>query len=508
MGYFLGIDVGTTGVKALAMDEHGATVGECTRSYATTSPHTNWFEQDPCDWWTQTCAAVRDMVSVSRIVPSDVLAIGLSGQYHGLVAVDGTGGVVRPAILWNDQRTAAQAEDIVRRAGREMLLRVAGTRGALYFTACKLLWVRENEPEAYKRIRKILLPKDYVRFRMTGKHATDVTDASGTMLLDLRKREWSSDMCRALDIEIDLLPEVYESACTSGHLCDEAARQLALPSGIPVTAGGGDQACAAIGNGIVSEGSLTCSLGTSGVIYACTDSIKVDQGGRVDTFCHAVPGKWALLAVINSAAASLDWFQARLCRWEREEAGQRGKSVYALLDEQAQGVPAGSERLVFLPYLAGERHPHGDPLARGVFLGLHSGHTLPHLARAVMEGVAYSFRDCLDVLNELGVPARDLRATGGGTKSSLWMSILSSVMGESLSLPGQDEGGAARGAAILSAVSIKAFSSVESACHRLIRFERKVNPSIDDVATYSRFFGVYRSLYALLKEKFAELASL
>ncbi len=508
MGIFLGLDIGTTGVKALAMREDGQTACECTRSYALSSPQTNWFEQNPLDWWTQSCAAVREIVSISGIRPSEVDGIGLSGQYHGLVALDAHGDVVRPAILWNDQRTARQAAEVVDRVGRDTLLRISGTRGALYFTACKLLWVRENEPEAYRRIAKFLLPKDYVRLRLTGRYATDVTDASGTILLDLGRRAWSPEVCRALQIDMGFLPDVYESSDVTGTLCAEAAREMGLVAGIPVAGGGGDQACAAIGNGIVDEGLLTCSVGTSGVIYASTDSIKVDPNGRVDSFCHAVPGKWALLGVINSAAASLEWFKNAFCRGEKEEAKRTGTSVYAILDEQAGKVPTGSGRLVFLPYLAGERHPHGDPLARGAFLGLHSGHTLGHAARAVMEGVAFSFRDCLEVLKDLGVPSREIRVTGGGTKSSLWMSILAGVTGQTLFLPPQDERGAAMGAAMLAAAATKAFPSVQEACRSLVSFSRRIEPKAEQTSTYDGYFRLYHSLYPLLKDTYGKLASL
>ena len=508
MHCFVGIDIGTSGVKSLIVDDVGRILSEATKPYSLSCPAVNFFEQDPEEWWGQACMAVKEMFSNGAIHPADIMGIGLSGQYHGLVAVDERGDVVRPAILWNDQRTGPQSEEIVRRVGQERLLSIAGTRGALYFTACKLLWVREHEPEKYRRIKKIMLPKDFIRFRMTGLVATDVSDASGTMLLDLGKRDWSQEICGALDIDPGLLPKVYESCQITGRLSDVAAARLGLLEGIPVVAGGGDQACAAIGNGIVGEGDVTYSIGTSGVIYCATDSIRVDPEGRVNTFCHAVPGTWALLACINSAAASLNWFVENLCRFEQAEAKKLGVSVYRIIDDAAAAMPEGSDNLIFVPYLAGERHPHTDPLARGVFFGLHSGHTIGHMGRAVMEGVAYSFRDCLEVFRALGVRIDNIKATGGGTRSDLWMKIMANVSGSPLILPGKNEGGAALGAAILAAVGSGEYASVPEACMKMTSFQGRVDTDEKLVERYSRYVSLYRTLYARFQASYWELADI
>ncbi len=506
--HVIGLDIGTTGVKSILLDEKGALAAEATVSHPIHSPQTNWFEQNPEDWWAATEASIRQILSKAGLRRTEVAGIGLSGQYHGLVLLDKDGRVLRPCILWNDQRTAEQAQEVVAKVGAKKLMQIARTRGALYFTACKLLWVRRHEPEVYARAARMLLPKDYIRYRLTGEFATDVSDASGTILLDIAKRKWSPELCRALDIPLDLLPSVHESCQVTGQVSATAAGALGLEPGVPVVGGGGDQACAAVGNGITDQGIVGYSVGTSGVIYAATDEPKTDDGGRVDTFCHAVPDRWALLGVTNSAAASLAWFQQSFAAHERAQAGEQKRSVFAILEELAGAVPVGSDRLLFLPYLGGERHPHQDPNARGAFIGLHSGHGLAQAARAVMEGVAYSFRDCLEIMRGLGVDTKEIRGTGGGMKSRLWAEIQANVSGERLLLTTTDEGGAAYGAAILALVGAKRYASVQEACRRLVRFDKEIRPDPQRQALYDRYFQLYRSLYPRLKDRYAELAAL
>ena len=506
--YVIGLDIGTTGVKSILLAENGALKAEATASYPIQSPQTNWFEQNPEEWWAATAASIRQMLAASGVKRNEVVGIGLSGQYHGLVLLDRAGRVLRPCILWNDQRTHEEARDVVEKAGSSRLMEIACTRGALYFTACKLLWVRKHEPAIYGQAARMLLPKDYIRYRLTGEFATDVSDASGTILLNIAQRKWSSELCAALDIPLELLPTVHESCEPTGRVSEAVSRELGLDTGVVVVGGGGDQACAAVGNGITDQGIVGYSVGTSGVIYAATDEVKTDDGGRVDTFCHAVPGRWALLGVTNSAAASLAWFQQSFAAHERWEAERQNRSVFSLLEEQAGSIRIGSDRLFFLPYLGGERHPHQDPNARGAFIGLHSGHGLAHTARAVMEGVAYSFRDCLEIMRSLGVDTREIRGTGGGMKSKLWAEIQANVSGERLLLSSTDEGGAAYGAAILALVGTKAYSSVQEACGRMVKFDKEIKPDPDCQRTYQRYFQLYRSLYPSLRERYAELAAL
>ncbi len=506
--HVIGLDIGTTGVKSILLNEEGALAAEATESYPLHSPQTNWFEQNPEDWWAATEASIRQILSRSGLRPAEVAGIGLSGQYHGLVLLDSAGRVLRPCILWNDQRTHEQAREVVGKVGAKRLMDIACTRGALYFTACKLLWVRKHEPEVYSKAARMLLPKDYIRYRLTGEFATDVSDASGTILLNIAERKWSPELCQALDIPLDLLPAVHESCQVTGQVSAAAAKRLGLAPGLPVVGGGGDQACAAVGNGITDQGIVGYSVGTSGVIYAATDEVKTDDGGRVDTFCHAVPDRWALLGVTNSAAASLAWFQQSFAAQERSQAEQQKRSVFSILEELAGAVRAGSDRLFFLPYLGGERHPHQDPNARGAFIGLHSGHGLAHAARAVMEGVAYSFRDCLEIMRGLGVDTREIRGTGGGMKSRLWAEIQANVSGERLLLTTTDEGGAAYGAAILALVGAKRYASVQEACRRLVRFDKEIRPDPETRRLYDRYFQLYRSLYPRLKDRYAELAAL
>jgi len=506
--YLMGIDVGTSGVKVILIGENGALVAEANRSYPIHSPFPSWFEQHPRDWWNATVEAIHSLLADRRVKTSDIAGVGLSGQYHGLVILDGDHQVLRPAILWNDQRTARQSEIIVRKVGREKLLTIAATAGAPYFTACKLQWVRDNEPEIYERVRSMMLPKDYIRFKLTGELATDVTDASGTMFLDVRRRRWSEDVPRLLDVDAAVLPRVVESPDISGRISGGAAGETGLPQGIPVAGGAGDQAAAAVGNGIVKEGLLTYSIGTSGVIYAATETVKVDEAGRYNTFCHAVPGTWCQLACINAAAGSYQWLQEKLADAEREEARRRGLSVYQVLEEEAASVPIGSDKLIFLPYLAGERHPHTDTNARGVFMGLHTGHSRPHLVRAVLEGVAYSFRDCLEVMKAHGVAVNEIRATGGGAQSPLWMDIQVNVSGEPIVTMGADTGGAAFGACILGGVAAGVFSDVREACAALVKTAGRREPDARKQAEYEKYFRFFQTLYPLLKDSYARLAGI
>jgi len=502
----LGIDVGTTGVKTLLIAEDGTVRGEATRAYPLHSPAPGWFEQDPEDWWTGTVQAIRQVLTESGATGRDVRGIGLSGQYHGLVMLDREGGVLRRSILWNDQRTARQSAFIVEKVGRERLRRICATGGAPYFTACKLQWVRDNEPEIYDRVSRIMLPKDYVRYRLTGECCTDVTDASGTLFLDVAKRNWSSEMPGLLGVTRDILPQVVESTAISGVVSEVGQAETGLLPGTPVAGGGGDQACAAVGMGIVTEGAASFSIGTSGVIYAATAVPKVDAEGRFDTFCHAVPGMWSVLACINSAAGSHQWYQDKLAAWERAEAERRGTTIFAVLDDLAAQAPIGSGKLLFLPYLAGERHPHTDTEARGVWFGLHAGHGREHLIRSVLEGVAFCFRDCLEAMKSNGIPMREIRATGGGARSPLWLDIMANATAHDILTMQADSGGASFGAALLGGVAARVFGSVEQACAATVATGNAVPCNAAKSAEYGKLFEVFRSLYPALRDAYRRLA--
>jgi len=503
--YFLGIDVGTTGVKVVLITHKGKVVAATTNSYPLYTPYPSWAEQNPEDWWQATVLSIQGILNKSGIAPSQIVGIGLSGQYHGIVPIGKKHDVLRSCILWCDQRTSQQVEHIVTTVGKERLMRIACTPGLPYFTACKLLWIRENEPEVYERIFKILLPKDYIRLKLTGNFATDVTDASGTLFLDIRQRRWSKEMLDCLDVDEAILPDCVESPEITGKVTKKVAEQIGLKSGIPVVGGAGDQAAQAVGNGVIEEGLVAYTMGTSGVVFAPTDQIKVDSQGRVDSFCHAVPGMWHVMGVMNSAAGSLEWFEKNFATSERNEAKKKGVSAYEILLGKASKVPMGSEKLFFLPYLVGERHPHCDPNARGVFFGLHLTHTKAHLIRAILEGVAYGFRDCLEVIKRLGICVREIRITGGGAKSKLWQEIQANVSGEPIVMTNAPDG-AAYGAAILASVGTKAYKDVKEACDQMVRVKNRVVPNLQEKDKYTKFFEFYQNLYPLFKNSFRDLS--
>jgi xylulokinase len=506
--YVMGIDIGTTGVKTVLISEEGNVVAGSTEPYPLYSPKPSWFEQNPDDWWDATIISIRRMIHESGLDPNLIAGIGLSGQYHGLVIVDKNHKVLRPSILWNDQRTGAQAAYIIEKAGVENLSRICATNGAPYFTACKLQWVREHEPENFDRVFKMMLPKDYIRYKLTGEFATDVTDASGTLFLDVRKRQWSDEMQTILDMDRSILPGLVESPALSGKVSKTASQKTGLKPGIPVAGGAGDQASAAIGIGIVEEGVATYSIGTSGVIYAATDGLKVDRKGRFNTFCHAVPGKWCVLACINSAAGSYQWYQDKLALWEKHQAEKERKNIFEVLEKEAALAPLGSDKLVFLPYLAGERHPHTDTNARGVFFGLHTGHGKPHILRSILEGVALSFRDCFEVMREHEIRIKEIRATGGGAQSPLWMDIMVNSNGEPIVMMDADTGGAAYGAAILGGVCTGIYPNVKDACSRLVKTGKKIVPDSVKSRKYDDLYGFFRTLYPILQDSYKRLSEI
>jgi xylulokinase len=490
---FLGIDVGTGGTRALLIDAAGRLLGSATGEHAPfASPRPGWAEQDPHDWWRATGEAVRGALADAGLSGDAVSAVGFSGQMHGSTLLDERDEVVRPALLWCDQRTSAECRLITERIGADRLITLTSNPALTGFTLPKLLWVRAQEPEQWRRVRSVLLPKDYVRFRLTGDRATDVADASGTLLFDVTGRRWSSEVAAALDIDLGLLPKAFESPEVTGRVSEAGAAATGLRSGTPVVAGGGDQAAGAVGMGIVQAGLVSATIGTSGVVFAATDRPALDPKGRLHTFCHAVPGRWHMMGVTLAAGQSLRWFRDQL------GAGpDNGRDPYDRLTEEAARVPAGAEGALWAPYLMGERTPHLDPDARAALVGLTASHTRGHIVRAILEGVAFSLQDSFRIFAELGVPVTRVRLGGGGARSALWRQIQADVYGYDVDLVEAEEG-AAFGAAILAGVGAGAWPSVETACDQIVKVASSVAPSPDGVATMRERYEAYRRVYPAL----------
>ena len=494
MSHVLGLDVSTTATKAVLLDAEGTVHAASSPGYAFETPQPLWSEQDPQLWWDGTITAIRGALAASRVEGDDVEAVGLAGQMHGLVALDRHDDVLRPAILWNDQRTEAECDAIRERIGRDRLIAVTGNDALAGFTAPKLMWVRRHEPDVWSRIAHILLPKDLVRLRLTGDHAVDRADGAGTLLFDLAARDWSAEVVDALGIDSAWLPTTYEGPAITGSISAEAASATGLRAGTPVVAGGGDQAAAAVGVGAVEPGVVSLSLGTSGVVFTATDEPLIDLEGRLHSFCHAVPDRWHVMGVMLSAAGSLQWFRDALAP---------GVAFPTLVDE-ALGAPPGSDGVLFLPYLSGERTPYPDPRARGAFVGLAARHGRPHLTRSVLEGVAFGLKDSLELMRTVGVTGFDeIRATGGGSKSALWRQILADVLEMPVMTTTSSEG-AAQGAAMLAATGAGWFADVQDACRTLVTSGERVEPSPADV--YRERYAQYRSLYPALAPTFRSIS--
>ena len=507
MSIVIGVDVGTSGAKALAIDETGKVLGSALVEYPLHSPKTNWAEQDPEDWRRATFEALASLAHAPEVKASEVKGLGLTGQMHGSVFLDSGSHVLRPAILWCDQRTAKQCDDITSKVGANKLIEMVCNPALTGFTAPKILWLRENEPEVYDKVRRILLPKDYVRYQLTGEFATDVADASGTLLFDVKKRTWHTELMSILDIPEDFMPRAYEGPEVTGTLSAEAAAATGLPEGIPVVAGGGDQAAGGVGCGIVRTGVISSTVGTSGVVFAFADEVRLDPEGRVHTFCHSVPGKWHVMGVMLSAGGSLRWFRDALCQNEKAVAAETGADPYEYITAAAATIPAGAEGLTFLPYLTGERTPHQDPYAKGAFIGLSLRHSRAHMARAVLEGVAFGMRDSLEIIREMGVPIEQVRASGGGARSDLWRQIQADVNKAPLVTINVDEG-PAYGAALLATVGTGLYGSVEEACDATIRVVESCEPDPAQSRQYDAWFAEYRAAYRALAPGFRRVADL
>ena len=508
MSVYLGIDIGTSGTKTLAIRENGRIVASATFEYPLSSPRPGWSEQDPEDWWQASARSVRKVLRDGRIKPASVAGIGLSGQMHGSVFLDRNHQVIRPALLWNDQRTAAECDEIERRAGgRRKLIRMVANPALTGFTAPKILWLRNNEPRRFDRTRQVLLPKDYVRFRLTGEFATEVSDASGTLLLDVKRRKWSHRLLGQLELDPDLLPAVYESEDVSGTLSRSAAKKLGLPEGVPVVGGAGDQAAGAVGNGIVRRGVISATMGTSGVVFAHSEGIETDPLGRVHTFCHAVRGQWHVMGVVLSAGGSLQWYRNQLGEAAVTAARRKKIDPYELLTAEAARAPAGSEGLYFLPYLTGERTPHADPHARGAWVGLSLRHGRPHLVRSVIEGATYAMRDCLEIIKGMNIPVREIRVSGGGARSRFWRQMQADIYGNKVVTINAEEG-PAYGVALLAAAGTGAYKDVVEACNATIRVVDSTPVHQPTRRQYNRVYPQYGQLYRSLKDDYARIAEL
>jgi xylulokinase len=504
----LGIDIGTSGTKTLAIDETGTILASASAEYPCDHPKPGWAEQDPRLWWHATVETVGQVLAKGGISASDVAGIGLSGQMHGSVFLDESGEVIRPALLWNDQRTLSECLEIEDLAGgREALIRMVANPALTGFTAPKLLWLRKHEPRNWERVRQVLLPKDYIRYRLTGTYATEVSDASGTLLLDVANRRWSTELLGKLGLDPGLLPTCHESFEVSAKVSEIGAEATGLRAGTPVVGGGGDQAAGAVGNGIVRQGVISATMGTSGVVFAHTDQVGFDPLGRLHRFCHAVPGAWHVMGVVLAAGGSFQWFRNQLGQREVETSKAKGTDPYFLLTDEAAIAGPGAEGLFFLPYLTGERTPHFDPDAKGAWIGLTVRHGRPHLIRSVLEGATYAMRDSLELIREMGVSIGKIRVSGGGARNPLWRQIQADIYGCDVSIPNSSEG-PAFGVALLAQVGTGGFATVPEACDATIR---DVDLTAVDPATkafYDRGYEIYRRLYPVLQCSFQDIATL
>ena len=498
MSYLLGLDVGTTGVKAILIDHEGRIVASATSEVALHTPHPLWSEQNPKDWWEAAVRSIRTTIETAKIDSESIRGIGLTGQMHGLVLLDDGGNVLRDAILWNDQRTGSQCETITRKIGFEKLLQLTGNPVLPGFTAPKLLWVKENEPGNYKKIAGFLLPKDYIRFKLTGNSATDVSDASGTSLFQVPDRKWCEPVLDALEIPQKWTPECFESSEITGNVNQSAAEQTGLAKGTPVIAGAGDQAAQAIGTGLYREGTISVTLGTSGVVFAPTKKPLIDQQGRLHSFCHATDDTWHVMGVMLSAGGSFRWLRDTVCEAESKIARQKDIDPYEVMTLKAKEVPPGSEGLIFLPYLSGERTPYPDPNAKGSFAGLTLRHGKAHMIRSVVEGICFGLRDCFELIRALDLCPENVRVSGGGANSDLWRQILADVLNVSVVRVNHTQG-AALGAAMLAGVGSGIFKNIEQACGQIINETDIVDPVQANRLVYEDSYAFYRGLYPALK---------
>lgn len=507
MAYIIGIDIGTSGTKTVLFDETGKVIASNTIEYPMYQPQNGYAEQDPADWANAAVNTIKAVMKISGVNKEDVKGIGLSGQMHGLVMLDKQNEVIRRSIIWCDQRTAHEVDQMNKILGREKLIEITANPALTGWTAAKILWVKNNEPQNYERCRHILLPKDYIRFVLTHEYATEVSDASGMQLLNIAERNWSDEVIERLGLDKSMLGKVYESCEITGRLTKQMAELTGLCEGTPVVGGAGDNAAAAVGTGVVEDGKAFTTIGTSGVVFAHTSSMMYDKLGRVHTCCAAVPGCWHVMGVTQGAGLSLKWFRDNFCNAEKETAKLMDVDTYYLMDKEADTVPIGANRLLYLPYLMGERTPHLDPDARGVFFGLSAMHTKKDMLRAVMEGVSYSLRDCVEVFKQMNVSVSDMMACGGGGSSPIWRQMLADLYACPVKTASSKEG-PALGVAILAGVGAGLYSSVPEACREVIKTDKIQQPIAEHIPEYEKYYQLYTEIYPALKASFKKLASI
>lgn len=507
MNYLIGVDLGTSGTKTVLFGEDGAVIASATVEYPLYQPQNGWAEQDPADWWNAAASTIKSVLAQSGVDAAQIKGIGLSGQMHGLVMLDEAGDVLRRSIIWCDGRTTKECAEITRRVGEKRLIELSANPALPGFTASKILWVRNNEPALYARCRHVLLPKDYIRYKLTGVFATEVSDASGMNLMDIPNRCWSTEILEKLEIDPSWLAKLYESCDVTGHVTPQAAELTGLAAGTPVAGGASDNAAAAVGTGVVEDGKAFTTIGTSGVVFAHSSKVAIDPQGRVHTFCAAVPGAWTVMSCTLAAGLSLKWYRDQFFSAEMQAAAGMGVDPYYLMDQQAARAPIGANRLVYLPYLMGERSPLLDENSRGVFFGLSAIHTKYDMLRAVMEGVTFSQRHCLDVLRGMGITFGEMLACGGGGSSPFWRQMLADVYGCPVKTVASKEG-PALGAAILAGVAAGLYPGVGEACRSMIQTNAPQQPDAEASAKYEPYYRLYLKLYPALKESFRELAEL
>lgn len=507
MSYLLGVDIGTSGTKTVLFDTLGNTIASALGEYPLYQPQVGWAEQNAEDWWNATANTIKEVILKSGIDAKDIKGVGLSGQMHGLVLLDKNNKVLRPSIIWCDQRTDKECRQITELVGKDRLIQITANPALTGFTASKIMWVKNNEPHIYEKAAKILLPKDYVRFMLTGEFATEVSDASGMQLLDIANRNWSQEVLDKLGIDRALLADVYESQEVSGKINSKTAAITGLIEGTPVVGGGGDQAAGAIGNGIVKSGIISSTIGTSGVVFAYTDKVTIDPKGRVHTFCHAVPNTWHVMGVTQGAGLSLKWFRDNFCLSEKEAAALMNTDPYNIMGTEAEKAAIGCDGLIYLPYLMGERTPHLDPFARGVFFGLSARHTKRDMLRAVMEGVSYSLKDCMEIIKEMGIEVNEVRASGGGGKSPIWRQMQADMFNAEVVTINSSEG-PALGVALLAGVGAGVYNSVGEACETVIKRVTTQNAIKENSEIYNKYHKIYGNVYHALKEQFKLLSEI
>ncbi|MDP4180674.1 MAG: xylulokinase [Bacillota bacterium] len=506
MSFLLGIDIGTSGTKTVLFDEYGNTIASSVAEYPLYQPYIGWAEQDPEDWWMATCSTIKQVLSKSGIDAAEIKGIGLSGQMHGAVLLDKEYKVLRKSIIWCDQRSFDECRQITSLVGSGKLIEITANPALTGFTASKILWVRNNEPDIYEKVNKILLPKDYIRYKLTGEFATEVSDASGMQLMDIPGRKWSDTVLEKLQIDKSMLGKLYESQEVSGKVNKKASELTGLKEGTLVVGGAGDQAAGAIGNGIVKPGVVSSTIGTSGVVFAFSENVSIDPLGRVHTFCHAAPNTWHIMGVTQGAGLSLKWFRDNFCIEEKRTAELMKIDPYILMDKEAEKSEPGCNGLIYLPYLMGERTPHLDPNAKGVFFGLSAKHEKQDMIRAVMEGVVYSLKDCLEIIKEMGVNVSEVRASGGGGKSPLWRQMQADILDAEITTINSSEG-PALGVALLAGVGAGVYSNLNEACDAAIKVNGRQPSDIELTKKYNKFYNIYKSLYGSLKKDFIELSA-